>query len=309
MDGIDVFDGRFRDAVPPGSRLEKLCAGFVWAEGPVWFAERAELLFSDIPNDRMMSWSAERGLAEWRRPANHTNGHTRDRDGNLVSCEHGARCVSRTGADGRRTVLVDRYRGRRLNSPNDVVVKSDGTVWFTDPPYGIESDHEGHKAPSEQDGNHVYRFDPATGDLRIVCDDFDRPNGLCFSPDESRLYVADSGASLGAAYPDPYVPERPHHIRAFDVHDGGRLSGGDVFAVIEEGVPDGLRVDTGGWLWSSARDGVHCFAPDGRRLGRIRVPETVANLTFGGPGRQRLFITATTSLYAIELNRQGAQTP
>lgn len=298
---------RFLDLFPAGAALTKLATGFVWAEGPVWFSELNELRFSDIPNNRMMRWSPVSGLSVFRQPAQRTNGHTRDREGNMVSCEHGGRCVSRTCLDGRYEVLVTHWNGKRLNSPNDVVVKSDGTIWFTDPPYGIISDHEGIMAESAIGKNQVYRFDPASGELSVVADDFDRPNGLAFSPDESELYIADSGFARGHGF--GFEEGRPRHVRGFRVVDGKRLADSRVVATINEKVPDGLRVDTEGLLWISAGDGIHCYTKDGERLGRILVPETVANLTFGGFGKSRMFITATSSLYAIETARVGAQTP
>ena len=241
------------------------------------------------------------GVTEFRKPSNYTNGHTRDREGRLVSCEHGARRVTRTEWDGSITVLADSYKGKRLNSPNDVVVKSDGSVWFTDPPYGILSDYEGHKGESEIGACHVYRLDPKAGKLAIAADDFDKPNGLAFSPDEKTLYVADTGAS--------HDPDGPRHIRAFKLAKDGKLSGGKVFAVCDAGLFDGFRCDEDGNIWTSAGDGVHCFSPKGELLGKIRVPEVVSNVTFGGPKKNRLFITATTSLYAITLNRRGVQWP
>lgn len=298
---------RFLDLFPAGAALTKLATGFVWAEGPVWFGEFNELRFSDIPNNRMMRWSPVSGLSTFRQPSQRTNGHTRDRDGNMISCEHGGRCVSRTFPDGRYEVLVSHWNGKRLNSPNDVVVKSDGTIWFTDPPYGIISDHEGIRAESEIGNNQVYRFDPATGELTVVADDFDRPNGLAFSPDETELYIADSGFSRGYGF--GVDASRPHHVRAFRVVDGKRLADSRVLAVIAPKVPDGLRVDSEGLLWISAGDGIHCYTPAGERLGRILVPEVVANLTFGGFGKSRMFICATSSLYAIETARTGAQWP
>lgn len=298
---------RFLDLFPAGAALTRLATGFIWAEGPVWFSELNELRFSDIPNNRMMRWSPVGGLSVFRQPSQRTNGHTRDRDGNMISCEHGGRCVSRTSMDGRYEVLVTHWNGKRLNSPNDVVVKSDGTIWFTDPPYGIISDHEGIRAESEIGHNHVYRFDPASGELSVVADDFDRPNGLAFSPDESELYIADSGHARGHGF--GFEDHRPRHVRGFRVVDGRHLKDSRVVATIMEKVPDGLRVDTGGLLWISAGDGIHCYTKDGERLGKILVPETVANLTFGGFGKSRLFITATSSLYAIETARVGAQHP
>jgi gluconolactonase len=292
---------------PAGAALTKLATGFIWAEGPVWLSEFNELRFSDIPNNRMMRWSPTGGLSTFRQPSQRTNGHTRDLDGNMISCEHGGRCVSRTYLDGRYEVLVTHWNGKRLNSPNDVVVKSDGTIWFTDPPYGIISNHEGIKAESEIGKNQVYRFDPATGDLSVVADDFDRPNGLAFSPDESEIYIADSGYARGADY--GFDERYPRHVRALKVIDGKKLGQSRVLAVIEPKVPDGLRVDTEGLIWISSGDGIHCYTKEGKRLGRILVPETVANLTFGGFGKSRMFICATTSIYAIETARVGAQWP
>lgn len=298
---------RFLEFFPAGAALTKLATGFIWAEGPVWFSELNELRFSDIPNNRMMRWSPVSGLSVFRQPSQRTNGHTRDREGNMISCEHGGRCVSRSYLDGRYEVLVTHWEGKRFNSPNDVVVKSDGTIWFTDPPYGIISDHEGIKAESEIGKNQVYRFDPASGELSVVADDFDRPNGLAFSPDEKELYIADSGYARGHGF--GFEEGRPRHVRGFTVVNGKTLKDSRVVAVINEKVPDGLRVDTEGLLWISAGDGIHCYTKEGERLGRILLPETVANLTFGGYGKSRMFITATSSLYAIETARVGAQWP
>ncbi|MFO1122549.1 MAG: SMP-30/gluconolactonase/LRE family protein [Hyphomicrobiales bacterium] len=298
---------RFLDFFPKGAALVKLATGFKWAEGPVWFGEFNELRFSDIPNNRMMRWSPITGLSTFRQPSQRTNGHTRDLEGNLISCEHGGRCVSRTTLDGRYEAIVTHWNGKRLNSPNDVVVKSDGTIWFTDPPYGIISDHEGIRAESEIGSNNVYRFDPKTGSVDVVADDFDRPNGLAFSPDEKELYIADSGYARGDGF--GFEEGRPHHVRALKVVDGRKLTGNRVLADIQPKVPDGLRVDTEGLIWISAGDGIHCYTPGGERLGRILVPEDVANLTFGGFGKSRMFITANSSLYAIETARTGVQWP
>ena len=298
---------RFLDFFPAGAALTKLATGFIWAEGPVWFSELNELRFSDIPNNRMMRWSPINGLSVFRQPSQRTNGHTRDREGNMISCEHGGRCVSRTYLDGRYEMIVSHWNGKRLNSPNDVVVKSDGTIWFTDPPYGIISNHEGIKADSEIGNNNVYRFDPENGELSVVADDFDRPNGLAFSPDESELYIADSGYARGDGF--GFEEGRPRHVRGFKVVNGRTLKDSRVVATINDKVPDGLRVDTEGLLWISAGDGIHCYTKEGERLGRILVPETVANLTFGGFGKSRMFITATSSLYAIDTARVGAQWP
>lgn len=301
MGDFEVHDPRFGRYFMGNAALERLATGFRWAEGPVWFGDADCLLFSDIPNNRIMRWSDNGGLSVYRQPSNFTNGHTRDREGRLVSCEHGGRRVSRTEVDGRITVLVDRWRGKRLNSPNDVVVKSDDTVWFTDPHYGIMTDYEGDMAEQEIPC-HVYRFDPRDGSLAVVCDDFACPNGLCFSPDESRLYVAETAPMFAA--------DGPRYIRVFDVVDEGtRLRGGDVFYVAEPGFADGFRADTDGNIWTSAGDGVHCLSPAGELLGKIRVPEVVANVTFGGPKKNRLFICGTTSIYAVYLNRRGVQWP
>jgi len=300
-EGTESFDRLFDSFVIGNASLEKLWTGARWAEGPVWFGDARCLLFSDIPNDRMLRWVEGGPVTVFRQPANYTNGHYRDGQGRLISCEHGGRRVTRTEVDGSITVVADRFEGGRLNSPNDVVVKSDGSVWFTDPPYGIYSHYEGHKAESEYGGQFVFRADPETGAVDVMAEDFVRPNGLAFSPDETILYIADSGLTEDH--------DGPHHIRAFDVEDGRRLTGGRILIEVSPGFPDGLRVDTEGFIWSSAADGVHCYAPDGRLLGKILVPETVANVTFGGPERNRLFVTATSSLYSIYLNREGAQRP
>jgi gluconolactonase len=249
-----------------------------------------------------MRWDETDGsVSVFRSPAFNSNGHTVDREGRLVSCEHRGRCVSRTEHDGRRVVLADRFDGKRFNSPNDLVVKSDGTIWFTDPSYGIDSDYEGDAASSEIGARNVYRFDPGTGALSAVATDFVQPNGLAFSPDESLLYIADSGAT--------YVKDGPRHIRRFGVTADGTLSGDEIFAVSTSGLFDGFRLDQSGNIWTSAGHGVHCYAPDGTLLGRVKVPEVVANVCFGGPKRNRLFICATTSLYAIYVNASGALRP
>ena len=298
-----IDDERFLYLTVGSAHLEKLYGGCRWAEGPVWFNDLGCLLWSDIPNQRILRYCANpldgHGVSVFRNQSNFANGHTRDGQGRLVSCEHGSRRVTRTEVDGSITVLADQYQGKRLNSPNDVVVHSDGSIWFTDPTYGILSDYEGYRATPEQPVHGVYRIDPS-GEITLVADDFAQPNGLVFSPDETKLYIADSAFS--------HDPSFPRHIRLFDV-SGGKLSNGRVFAHIDTGLPDGIRIDVEGNLWSSAGDGVHCFAPDGTRLGKIFVPETVANLTFGGPMRNRLFITATSSLYSIYVAATGAQRP
>ena len=297
----EIHDPRFRQMIVTSAGLDELHSGCRWAEGPVWFNDANQLLWSDIPNQRILRWTPEGGVSVYREPSNFTNGHTRDRQGRLISCEHGARRVTRTEVDGSITVLADRFEGRRLNSPNDVVVKSDGTIWFTDPTYGIMSDYEGYRADPEQPTRNVYRLDPETGELSAVVTDFIQPNGLAFSPDEKTLYVADSSAS--------HDDRLPRHIRAFDVTNGGRLVNGRVFCVIDKGIPDGIRTDANGNVWSSAGDGVHCFDPAGKLIGKILVPQTVANLTFGGPRRNRLFIAATRSLYSLYVAVAGSQVP
>lgn len=297
---IEVYDERFRYLTLGNSWVEKLYTGTLWAEGPVYFADGNYLVWSDIPNNRMLRWAGGH-VSVFRDFSNNSNGNTRDRQGRLITCEHGARRVTRTEPDGSITVLVDQFQGKKLNSPNDVVVKSDGTVWFTDPPYGILSDYEGHFAEGEYGGCYVFRFNPATGALDAVVEDFNKPNGIAFSPDESKLYVVDTGRS--------HSPDGEHHIRVFSVDNQGRLSGGEVFAEVSPGIPDGLRVDLHANIWTSAGDGVQCYAPDGVCLGKITVPEPVSNLTFGGEKRNRLFITATTSLYAVYVATTGAQRP
>ncbi len=302
MSYYEIVKPVFSNYLIPLCGLEKLHTGLRWCEGPVYFADGRFLVFSDIPNNRMLRWEEETGqVSLFRYPSNFSNGNTRDRQGRLVTCEHGGRRVTRTEHDGSITVLAERFEGKRLNSPNDVVVKSDGSIWFTDPPYGILSDYEGYKAESEIGRCNVYRLDPANGSLRIVADDFDKPNGLAFSKDEKTLYVADSGRSHG--------PDKPHHVRAFDVGAEGSLKNGRVFAVIDPGIPDGFRLDVDGNLWISAADGVHCYSREGELLGKILTPETVANVCFGGPRRNRLFIAANSSLYAAFLNTTGIQTP
>jgi gluconolactonase len=287
----ELLDERFADF--RGDRhLERIFSGGRWTEGPVYSPAWRCLLFSDIPNDRMLRFDEVSGrVAPFRQPAGYTNGHTLDGQGRLVSCEQGPRRVTRTEHDGSVTVLADRYDGKRLNSPNDVVVHSDGSIWFTDPAYGIDSDYEGHKAESEI-ACHVYRIDPDTGACELAADDFERPNGLAFSLDERLLYIADSHV---------------RHIRVFEVEDG-RLRGGELFADTPLGV-DGLRLDDTGRIWVAAHDGLHCLAPDGTLLGKLLVPETVANLTFGGPKRNRLYITATTSVYSYLCTVNGAPQP
>jgi gluconolactonase len=278
--------------------VERLATGFRWCEGPVWFGDGRYLLWSDIPNNRIMRWDEETGaVSVFRKPSNYANGNTRDRQGRLVTCEHDARRVTRTEYDGTISVVLDRFEGKPLNSPNDVVVKSDDSVWFTDPPFGILSNYEGHVARVELPTN-VYRVD-AGGQASVVVDDIPRPNGLAFSPDESRLYVVVSGAT-------------PRQIRAYDVVDRGtRVTNGRVFIDCGTGIPDGFRVDVDGNLWcgwggGEGQDGVAVFDPDGKLIGRVLLPERAANLCFGGVKRNRLFIAGSQSLYALYVNAQGA---
>jgi gluconolactonase len=296
---FEIHDPRFRHLVVGSAALDELYNGCRWAEGPVWFADLNCLIWSDIPNERMMRYSQDGDVSVFRPRSDFTNGNTRDNQGRLISCQHGARRVVRTEIDGKITVLADSYQGKRLNSPNDVVVKSDDTIWFTDPSYGIMSNYEGFKAEPEQETRNVYRLDPKTGSLTVVASDFGQPNGLAFSPDESRLYIADSWSS--------HDPDWPAHIRSFDVGADGTLSGGSELCVTGKGLPDGFRVDVAGNIWTSAGDGVHCFSPEGELLGKILVPQTVSNVTFGGPRRNRLFITATKSLYAVYTATMGSR--
>jgi gluconolactonase len=301
MDGFEILDPRFRACVLPNAPLVKLGEGFAWLEGPVWFADQDCLLVSDLPNDRIMRWTPDGGLSVFRRPSGFANGHTRDRQGRLIGCSHRHRCITRTELDGSITVLADRYMGKRLNSPNDVICRSDGTIWFSDPHYGINTDYEGGKQAPEQPPM-LYRLDPQDGSLLVMADDFEGPNGLAFSPDERLLYVAESGRQ--------FVADPVQHIRVFDVLDGGkRLAAGRIFHKITPGFADGLRLDQDGNVWSSAADGVHCIAPDGTKLGAIKVPFAVSNLTFGGRNRSRLFICASHTLFAIYTNQRGAEHP
>lgn len=292
---------RFRNNLVANARIEVLHTGMRWPEGPVWFADGEYLLWSDIPNNRIMRWTEGAPATVYRYPADNANGNTRDRQGRLITCESGGRRMTRTEHDGTITVLADRFQGKRLNSPNDVVVKSDDSIWFSDPDYGILSDYTGNKAQSEIGANNVYRLDPHTGELSVATGDLVKPNGLAFSPDESILYIADSGVS--------HNPDGPHHIVAYDVVDGVTLTRSRVFATISPGVADGFRIDMEGNIWTTAGDGVHCYAPDGELIGKIHLPEVATNLTFGGRKRNRLFITTASSLMAVYVGQQGAQRP
>jgi gluconolactonase len=291
---FEVVDERFR-AVNGDQWMQRLYTGCRWTEGPAYFPAGRYLVFSDIPNDRMLRLDETTGtVGVFREPSGYANGHTVDRNGRLISCEQGNRRVTRTEHDGSITVLADRYDGKRLNSPNDVVERADGSIWFTDPSYGIDSDYEGHQAPSEIGACHVYRIDPASGRVSIVADDFERPNGLAFSLDERELYIVDT---------------RARHIRRFAADEDGTLSGGEVFAACDAGSFDGIRLDDAGRVWAAAHDGLHCFDPDGSLIGKLFIPEIVANFTFGGPQRNQLYITASSSLYGIRVNVNGARYP
>jgi gluconolactonase len=300
--GYEVLDPRFEPCLIGHARVERLWTGTRWAEGPAWFAAGRYLIWSDIPNNRMMRFDEANGnVGEFRKVSNNSNGNTVDRQGRLVTCEHGARRVTRTEHDGSITVLADKYDGKRLNSPNDVVVRSDGSIWFTDPPYGILFDYEGHLSTMEQDGAHVYRIDGTTGALTRVATDFQKPNGLAFSPDEKYLYIADTGIT--------HKVNGPKHIRRFEVSaDGSKLGKNHIFADCNSGLFDGFRIDSDGRIWTSAGDGVHCFDSDGTLIGKILIPELVSNVCFGGPKLNRLFICGTTSLYSCYLAINGNKT-
>jgi gluconolactonase len=297
--GFEVLDPRFNACLVGHARVERLWSGARWSEGPAWFGGGRYLVWSDIPNNRMMRYDETDGsVSVFRNPSNNSNGNSVDQQGRLVSCEHLLRRVTRTEHSGSISVIADRYDGKRFNSPNDVVVKSDGSIWFTDPPYGILIDYEGDTAASEIGNNNVYRVDGTTGKVTIVSDDFDKPNGLAFSPDEKYLYVADTGASHKAG--------GPKHIRRLEVGaDGQTLGKSHVFADCTNGMFDGFRLDRDGRIWTSAGDGVHCYLPDGTLIGKILIPELVANVTFGGAKLNRLFICGTTSLYSVYLAVNG----
>jgi len=297
---VQILHPSFAKYRLPLAAVERLATGLRWAEGPVWFGDARHLLVSDIPNDRILKWEEETGaVSAFRRPSNYANGNTRDRQGRLVTCEHGGRRVTRTEFDGTITVLMDRFEGKRLNSPNDVVVKSDGSVWFTDPPFGLLSDYEGARAEQELPQN-VYRLDPATGRATVLDDGVAGPNGLAFSPDERVLYVVESRAS-------------PRNILAYDVTgDGTRITGRRVLINAGPGTPDGFRLDEDGNLWcgwgmgTPELDGVMVFSAGGEPIGRVQLPERCANLCFGGPKRNRLFMAASQSVYALYVNARGA---
>jgi gluconolactonase len=281
---FEVVDAAFEIILKPGAEVVLIADEFQFTEGPTWHADA--LVFSDIPANTMYRWTAAEGVSVWRRPSHHANGNTTDREGRLVTCEHGSRRVTRTEPDGGVTVLAESYGGKRLNSPNDVVVQPDGTIWFTDPPYGIEPEEK------EQPAHYVFRLDPGAEEPVAVVDDFSRPNGLAFSPDERVLYIADSDHDL-------------HHIRRFEVTPAGDLTGGDVFVTLHNGIPDGLRVDREGRVYSTGGEGVYVFDAKGALLGAIKTPQEAANCAFGGEGMSALFITARDSVWAVELAVAG----
>lgn len=301
--GIEVLNPAFSKLLKSGATLRKVASGLKFAEGTVWWGKKNSLIWSDIPANRLMRWSERDGVTVFREPSGNSNGNTVDASGNLLTCETSGRCVTITDARGTVKTLVDRHGGKRFNSPNDVVVKADGTVWFTDPDYGVLLAHPdlGHGKPKEVAGNFVYRYEPASGRLSVVADDFQKPNGLAFSPDEKRLYIGDSGHTHDAR-------KGNHHVRVFSVVGGRSLRGGKVFAVVSPHVPDGMRTDLHENLFVTAGDGVQVFDRSGKLIGKIRTPEVAANCAFGGRGRSTLFIAATSSVWSIDTNTSGAAT-
>ncbi|MDI9348668.1 MAG: SMP-30/gluconolactonase/LRE family protein [Candidatus Symbiobacter sp.] len=304
----EYYDPEFYQLTIPIAPLTELFNGGKWCEGPVWFADHQCLIWSDIPNNRMMRYvpgaihhatTALANISIFRANSHYSNGNTRDREGRLVSCQHGSRSVTRSEWDGTITELVSHYKGKRLNSPNDVVVKSDGTIWFTDPIYGILTDYEGYKSEPELPGCYVYCYDPKSGELKMVADDFHKPNGLAFSPDEAKLYIADSGYT--------HDKSAPRHIRVFNVNDNNQLSHSQIFFEVTDGVPDGMRLDRQGRVWTSSATGVICVNAAGAALGKINVPQLVSNLAFGGVRGNEAYITAGTSLYHIVVGVAGAR--
>lgn len=280
-------DQAFTDLFPSNAKVETLGSDFQFTEGPSWVGgEDGYLIFSDIPANKIYKWSENSGFSVFRVPSQQSNGNNLDLQGRIITAEHWGRKVSLQKRDGLIITLLDNYHGKKFNSPNDVVVKSDGTIWFTDPDYGLRD------RPRELEKNNVFRYDPLTSDISVVVDDFIKPNGLCFSPDESKLYIADSGT--------------PKHVRVFDVHTDGTLSGGDVFAALDQGGPDGMRCDMEGNLWTSSGDGAQVFSPRGKLLARVLLPKGGANLCFGGPKGNTLYITARNAVYAVETKTRDA---
>jgi gluconolactonase len=298
---VEAVDERFHKMVNDNAAVERLYTGTRWGEGPVWFGDGRYLLWSDIPNNRMLRWTEDSGqVSVFRSPSNNSNGNTRDAQGRLITCER--RQITRTEPDGKITVLMDRFQGKRLNSPNDVVIHPDGHIWFTDPGYGIMTWYEGEVEPFELP-TRTYRLNPATGQATVANEEIEKPNGICFSPDYRKLYVVETSD----------IPGKPHPIYVFDVVDGSRLANRRVFYDMGAGGGDGIRCDRQGNIWAAAGwagekyDGVHVIAPDGKLLGKICLPEACANLCFGGAKKNRLFMTASQSLYALYVEAKGTQ--
>ncbi|KQT52772.1 MULTISPECIES: SMP-30/gluconolactonase/LRE family protein [unclassified Aureimonas] len=299
MSDYDIRDPRFSRLIFGPAKLEHLWTGGRWVEGPVYVPAAKSVVWSDIPNDRLLRFDEGSGaVSVFEKPCGYHNGHTLDHQGRIIACEHGGRRISRLEFDGRWKGLVDNFEGKRLNSPNDAVVKSDGSIWFSDPTYGIDTHYEGHQSAPELDGSNVYRLHPESGALECLITDMVKPNGLCFSPDESLLYVADTGAT--------HRPDMEGLMRVYDIDAGGKAVNGRHFATCPSGLFDGIRADTNGNIWASTGAGVAVYAPDGTHIGGINVPEIVSNLCFGGPKRNRLYITGQTSLYSIYVNAHAA---
>ena len=297
--GFEILKEEFHSCLTGHGRVERLWTGARWVEGPVWFPAGRFVLFSDIPNDRMLRWDETNGLvSEFRNPSNFSNGNTRDLQGRLITCQHLSRSVTRTEHSGEVTTLASHFDGKRLNSPNDIVVKSDGSIWFTDPDYGIMSDYEGCKSPNEQSSCNVFRIDQKTGNLDLITDQLVKPNGLCFNKGESKLYVSDTGGS--------HIEGGPRNIYSFDLMGETVASANpEFFAECQNGLFDGFRIDSEDRIWTSAADGVHCYNSAGALIGKIKIPEIVSNVCFGGARLNRLFITGTTSLYSVYLAVNG----
>jgi len=274
----------------------KIHSGMKWAEGPCYIKSHKKLYFSDIPNNHLLSWDGSNVKIE-KDPSNFINGNTEDLEGNLISCSHGGRCIYKTDINGNTTTLVDKYLDKKLNSPNDVVVKSDGSIWFTDPPYGILSDYEGYKGDMEYGACYVFRYDPKENNLEVVSKDFLKPNGLAFSVNEDKIYIADSGGS--------HDVKAPNQIMVYDIVENKILKNGKVFHKFNPFFADGFRVDKDDNVWTSAGKGIKCFSPQGEVIGQLLLPDLVANLTFGGENNNILYVTSSSNLYSMELNQQG----